>query len=80
MNTDDALLARLRILRVRDESVLLDSDLAALYGVETKAFNQAIKRNAHRFPQDFAFQLSEEEWVALRSQIVTLAASGPGQH
>ncbi|MEX2043897.1 MAG: ORF6N domain-containing protein [Opitutus sp.] len=56
---------------MRDESVLLDSDLAALYGVETKVFNQAIKRSAHRFPGDFAFQPSEEEWAALRSQIVT---------
>ncbi|MEO6002201.1 MAG: ORF6N domain-containing protein [Opitutus sp.] len=80
MTADELPLSRLRVLRVRDESVLLDSDLAALYGVETKVFNQAIKRNAHRFPRDFAFQLSQEEWAALRSQIVTLTATGPGQH
>lgn len=71
MNMDELPLSRLRVLRVRDESVLLDSDLAALYGVETKAFNQAIKRNAYRFPRDFAFQLSEEEWAGLRSHFVT---------
>ncbi len=59
---------------------MLDGDLAALYGVETKAFNQAIKRNAHRFPRDFAFQLNAEEWAALRSQVVTLAAKGRGRH
>lgn len=80
MNSDDPLLSRLRVLRVRDESVLLDSDLAALYAVETKAFNQAIRRNAHRFPRDFAFQLTEEEWTALRSQIVTLKPGSRGQH
>jgi hypothetical protein len=80
MNADELPLSRLRVLRVRDESVLLDADLAALYGVETKVFNQAIKRNAPRFPRDFAFQLSEEEWVALRSQFVTLAPSGRGRH
>lgn len=70
----------LRVHRVRDEAVLLDSDLAALYGVETKAFNQAIRRNAHRFPSDFAFQLSAEEFAALRSQIVTLKPAARGQH
>jgi len=80
MNSDDPLLSRLRVLRVRDESVLLDSDLAALYGVETKVFNQAIQRNAQRFPSDFAFQLTGEEWTALRSQLVTLESSGRGQH
>jgi hypothetical protein len=70
-NLDQLPLSRLRVFRVRDESVLLDADLAGLYGVETKAFNQAIKRNAHRFPRDFAFQLTEEEFVGLKSQIVT---------
>jgi hypothetical protein len=80
MNIDELPLSRLRVLRVRDESVLFDADLAGLYGVETKAFNQAIKRNAHRFPRDFAFQLTEEEWVGLRSQIVTIAAAGRGRH
>jgi hypothetical protein len=51
---------------------MLDSDLARLYGVETKAFNQAVKRNLQRFPEDFMFQQSISELAELRSQIVTL--------
>jgi phage regulator Rha-like protein len=63
------------ILSIRGEKVMLDSDLAELYGVETKVLNQAVKRNAARFPADFMFQLTQEEHddlVRLRSQIVTL--------
>ncbi len=56
---------------VRGQRVVLDSDLAALYGVETKVFNQAIRRNQNRFPEDFSFVLTGEEWLVLRSQIVT---------
>jgi hypothetical protein len=56
---------------IRGKSVILDSDLARLYGVETKGFNQAVKRNLDRFPEDFLFQLTEREHEALRSQIVT---------
>jgi hypothetical protein len=52
-------------------SVILDADLARLYGVPTKVFNQAVKRNADRFPEDFAFQPTETELKILRSQIVT---------
>jgi hypothetical protein len=59
------------ILMVRGHKVLLDSQLAAFYGVETKALNQAIKRNQQRFPADFMFQLSDEEFENWRSQIVT---------
>ena len=55
---------------IRGEKVLLDFDLAALYGVGTKVLNQAIKRNPDRFPADFMFQLSADEWDRLRSQIV----------
>jgi hypothetical protein len=58
---------------------MLDSDLAELYQVPTKALNQAVRRNAHRFPADFMFQLTEEEATALRSQSVTLEA-GRGRH
>jgi hypothetical protein len=58
---------------------MLDSDLAELYGVPTKVFNQAVKRNRDRFPSDFMFQLTDEEFDALRSQIVTLKA-GRGRH
>ena len=54
---------------IREQQVMLDSDLASLYGVETKALNQAVKRNILRFPADFMFQLTKEE--CLRSQIVT---------
>jgi hypothetical protein len=56
---------------VRGEKVLLDSDLADLYGVTTKALNQAVKRNLERFPADFVFQLSSDEWANMRSQTVT---------
>jgi hypothetical protein len=57
---------------IRGQQVMLDSDLAMLYGVETKALNQAVKRNVNRFPDDFMFQLTQEEAVASRSQIATL--------
>jgi len=61
-----------RILLLRGEKVMLDSDLAELYGVKTKALNQAVQRNLERFPGDFMFQLStEESQMVLRSQIVT---------
>jgi hypothetical protein len=59
------------ILAVRGLRVMLDSDLAKIYGVTTKALNQAFKRNLSRFPKDFAFQVSEEELKCLRSQFVT---------
>ncbi|WP_418930000.1 ORF6N domain-containing protein [Barnesiella intestinihominis] len=62
---------------IRDQQVMLDSDLASLYGVETKVLNQAVKRNIQRFPADFMFQLTKEE--CLRSQIVTLN-EGRGKH
>jgi hypothetical protein len=59
------------ILVIRGHKVLLDSQLASFYGVETKALNQAVKRNMERFPDDFMFQLSDEEFEDWRSQIVT---------
>ena len=55
----------------RGKQVMIDSDLAMLYQVETKVFNQAVKRNLNRFPESFRFQLTEEEYENLRSQIVT---------
>lgn len=58
------------ILILRGHKVLLDSDLAALYGVETGVLIQAVKRNRDRFPEDFMLQLTAEEWAALRSQSV----------
>jgi hypothetical protein len=67
------------IVLLRGHKVLLDTDLAALYGVGVKALNQAVRRNRERFPTDFMFQLSTEEMAALRSQTVTLK-TGRGAH
>jgi phage regulator Rha-like protein len=67
------------IRTLRDQRAILDSDLAALYGVETKRFNEQIKRNLGRFPTDFMFQLTAEELASLRSQFATLK-QGRGQH
>lgn len=61
-----------RIYTIRGIQVMLDSDLAEMYDVETKVFNQAVKRNIERFPDSFRFQLTQEEFDLLRSQIVTL--------
>jgi hypothetical protein len=74
-----------RIRTVRGQKVLLDSDLAQLYGVATKVLVQAVKRNLQRFPSDFMFHLTEQELRALRSQIVTLddtqdRPKGRGRH
>jgi len=68
-----------RILVVRGHKVMLDTDLAELFGVPTKVFNQAVMRNLARFPADFMFQLNENENESLRSQIVTLK-TGRGRH
>ncbi len=68
-----------RILLLRGNRVMLDADIAEMYGVTTKVFNQAIKRNLGRFPTGFMFQLTEDEHESLRSQIVTLK-TGRGQH
>lgn len=64
-----------QIHQVRGLRVMLDSDLAALYEVPTKRFNEAVKRNAGRFPADFMFQLTQLEWEGLRSQIATSNAA-----
>ena len=61
-----------RIFFIREQKVMLDRDLAILYDVETKALNQAVKRNVKRFPSDFMFQLTREEATSLRSHFVTL--------
>lgn len=61
-----------KIYFLRGERVILDVDLALLYNVGTKALKQADRRNRNRFPADFLFQVSPEEWNSLRSQIVTL--------
>ena len=60
-----------RIHEIRGQKVMLDFDLAALYGVQTKRLNEQVKRNIERFPEDFMFQLTKGEWVILQSQIAT---------
>ena len=59
------------IYEIRGQKVMLDRDLAILYGVELKRLNEAVKRNTERFPSDFMFQLKKDEWDILRSQIAT---------
>src|ERR1035437_5642428 len=68
------------IYLVRGEKVMLDSDLAQLYGVTTSRLNEQVKRNIDRFPRDFAFQLTRAEFDSLRSQIATLKDGGRGRH
>lgn len=67
------------ILQIRGQKVMLDEDLAAIYGVELKVLNQAVKRKGNRFPRDFMFQITQAEHDSLRSQSVTLK-KGRGQH
>jgi ORF6N domain len=65
-----------RILLIRGQKVMLDSDLAELYGVTTKRFNEQVKRNRNRFPEDFMFMLTKEEAEILRSQFATSSSWG----
>jgi len=65
-----------KIFMLREQRVVLDADLARLYEVTTKVINQAVKRNAKRFPEDFAFQLRGKEEINLKSQIVTSSLEG----
>ena len=67
-----------KILFIHGKKIMIDKDLAKLYGVETKVLNQAIKRNIKRFPEDFMFQLSEEEFKIWKSQFVTSKAEKMG--
>lgn len=69
-----------KIYDIRGQKVILDFDLAILYEIETKVLNQAVKRNVRRFPVDFMFQLSDDEYNSLRSQIVTLENVGRGKY
>jgi hypothetical protein len=71
---DEAILNK--ILLIRGEKVMLDSDLALLYGVETRRLNEQVKRNGDRFPEDFMFQLTEEEFQNLMSQFATSSWGG----
>ena len=67
----DLILIQRKIFEIRGQRVMLDRDLAALYQVETKRLNQQVQRNIERFPDDFMFQLTKEEFESLRSQIAT---------
>ena len=66
---DEAVISK--IYFVRNEKVMLDNELAELYGVETRRLNEQVKRNIDRFPEDFMFQLTETEFENLKSQIAT---------
>lgn len=81
-NTDiiisDSIEIKNMIYNIRGKQVMLDSDLASLYQVETKVFNQAVKRNIKRFPEFFRFQLTEKEFNNLRSQSVTSSSNTHG--
>ena len=65
-----------KIHEIRGQKVILDFDLAAMYGTETKALKQSVRRNLRRFPDDFMFELTRDEYSALRSQTVTSNARG----
>ena len=82
-NNQNALIPAERIAQaifvIRGQKVIIDADMAELYEVTTKRFNEQVRRNLERFPQDFMLQLSQEEWDALRSQFATLKP-GRGQH
>ena len=67
------------IMMVRGEKVILDSDLAELYGVETRRLNEQVRRNIEKFPEDFMFQLTKEEFANLKSQIATSSLSWGGR-
>ena len=70
-----------KIYEIRGQKVMLDFDLAEMYEVDTKVLNQAVKRNANRFPADFMFKITRNEYNSLRSQIVTLEKSeGRGKY
>ena len=75
---DETIIRKIYVLR--GQKVMLDMDLANLYEVETRILNQAVKRNIQRFPTDFMFQLTREEYNSLRSQIVILESSGKGKY
>ena len=69
-----------RIIEIRGERVLLDKDVAELYGVETKHINQALKNNPDKFPEGYIIILDSNDWDSLRSNFLTLETNGKGQH
>ena len=69
-----------KILNIRNENVILDSDVAALYGVETREINQAVKNNPDKFPEGYIFDVTQSEYESLKSNFLILEKSGRGQH
>ena len=69
-----------KIHEIRGQRIMLDFDLAEMYEVETRVLKQAVRRNINRFPSDFMFELTKDEYNSLTSQIVTLKKKGRGQH
>ncbi|MDR0391379.1 MAG: ORF6N domain-containing protein [Planctomycetaceae bacterium] len=69
-----------KIITIRNQSVILDSDVAELYGVATKEVNQAVRNNPDKFPSGYIFELTTEEWNSLRSKILTLKELKRGEH
>jgi ORF6N domain-containing protein len=69
-----------KIIEVRNEKVLLDSDVAEIYGVETKRVNEAVKNNPDKFPEGYIIDLENESWASLRSKKTTLEKAGRGKH
>ena len=80
MNNEIIQIVQTKIYNIRDKKVMLDYDLAELYGVETKRINEAVKNNPEKFPEDFWFELSDEEEKLLRSKFSTLKPQGRGRH
>ena len=72
---NDLVVIRQKMYEIRGLRVILDRDLAARYGVQTRVLNQAVKRNNERFPEDFMFQLTIEEWQSISSQFVITSVS-----
>ena len=75
---DELQIIQSKIYVIRGLRVMLDFDLAILYEVETRSLNQTVKRNARRFPNDFMFQLTEQEWILISSQFVTTSRISRG--
>jgi hypothetical protein len=69
-----------KIITIRNQSVILDSDVAELYGVETKRINEAVKNNPEKFPESYIIELDQDEWHSLRSKFSTLKNLKQGEH
>ena len=80
MNTIDLNIIKAKLIEIREQKVLLDFDVAEIYGVETKRINEAVKNNPEKFPEGYIIELEKDEWEFLRSKISTLKELGRGQH